>query len=39
LSIEDVRDNLEQIRDRAGYTVPADPGEEAMQLFAAVAAG
>lgn len=37
LSIEDVRDNLEQIRDRGGYTVPADPGEEAMQLFMAVA--
>jgi hypothetical protein len=39
LSVEDVRDQLEQIRDRTGYTVPADPGEESAQLFASIAGG
>ena len=39
LSVEDVRDNLDQIRDKTGYTVPADPGEETAQLFASIATG
>jgi hypothetical protein len=37
LSIEDVRDNLDQIRDPAGHTIPADPGDETAQLFQAIA--
>jgi NAD(P)-dependent dehydrogenase (short-subunit alcohol dehydrogenase family) len=28
LSLEDVRDNFEQIRDESGYTVPAGPADE-----------
>jgi NAD(P)-dependent dehydrogenase (short-subunit alcohol dehydrogenase family) len=39
LSIEDVRDNIDQIRDQTGYTVPADPGSETAQLFQSIAAG
>jgi hypothetical protein len=39
LSTEDVRDRLDQIRDRAGYTVPANPGEESTQIFASIATG
>jgi len=38
LSIEDVRDHLAEIRDEAGYTVPAGPGEEIATLLRAVAA-
>jgi NAD(P)-dependent dehydrogenase (short-subunit alcohol dehydrogenase family) len=37
LSIEDVRDHLDQIRDPAGHTIPADPGDETAQLFQAIA--
>ena len=28
LSVEDVRDHFEEIRDPEGYTIPANPGEE-----------
>lgn len=38
LSVEDVRDHLARIRDEAGYTVPADTGEESQTAFAAIAA-
>jgi NAD(P)-dependent dehydrogenase (short-subunit alcohol dehydrogenase family) len=34
LSIEDVRDHLEEIRGEAGYTVPGSPADEMGQLFA-----
>ncbi|MGH3627121.1 MAG: SDR family oxidoreductase, partial [Sciscionella sp.] len=33
LSVEDVRDHLEQIRDEAGYLVPANANEETGFLF------
>jgi NAD(P)-dependent dehydrogenase (short-subunit alcohol dehydrogenase family) len=36
LTAEDVRDNFEQIRDQAGYEVPADNGEEIMLLMKAL---
>jgi NAD(P)-dependent dehydrogenase (short-subunit alcohol dehydrogenase family) len=36
LTIEDVRANLDAIRDRTGYTVPAGPGDEMLELFSAV---
>ena len=36
LSVEDVRDHLDEIRDEAGYTVPRGPGDEMTELFAAV---
>lgn len=36
LSIEDVRDHFEEIRDETGYTVPRDPGEETGRLFRTV---
>jgi NAD(P)-dependent dehydrogenase (short-subunit alcohol dehydrogenase family) len=39
LSVEDVRDQLGQICDKTGYTVPADPGEETAQLFSSIATG
>jgi hypothetical protein len=39
LSAEDVRDQLGQICDKTGYTVPADPGEETAQLFGSIATG
>ncbi|MBB3606539.1 NAD(P)-dependent dehydrogenase (short-subunit alcohol dehydrogenase family) [Mycolicibacterium sp. BK556] len=39
LSIEDVRNHLDQIRDPAGHTIPADPGDETAQLFQAIATG
>lgn len=35
LSIEDVRDHLDEIRDEAGYTVPRGPADEMSELFAA----
>ncbi|SOX54466.1 KR domain-containing protein, partial [Mycobacterium ahvazicum] len=38
LSIEEVRDNLGQIRDEAGYTVPGGPAEEMAELFAMIMA-
>ncbi|GLY06619.1 SDR family NAD(P)-dependent oxidoreductase [Actinoplanes sp. NBRC 101535] len=36
LSVEDVRDHLDEIRDETGYTVPADPGAEIAQLLKAI---
>jgi NAD(P)-dependent dehydrogenase (short-subunit alcohol dehydrogenase family) len=38
LSIEDVRDHLGEIRDEAGYTVPAGPADEMSELFATIMA-
>lgn len=37
LSIEAVRDHLDEIRDEAGYTIPSGPAEELGELFAAIA--
>jgi NAD(P)-dependent dehydrogenase (short-subunit alcohol dehydrogenase family) len=34
LSVEDVRDHLDGIRDEAGYTVPGGPADEMAALFA-----
>lgn len=36
LSIEDVRDHLDGIRDEAGYTVPGGPADEVSELFATI---
>lgn len=36
LSIEDVRDHLDEIRDEAGYTVPRGPADEMTELFATI---
>jgi len=36
LSIEDVRDHLNEIRDEAGYTVPGGPADEMSELFATI---
>jgi len=36
LSLEDVAANLDAIRDETGYTVPAGPGDEMAELFAAI---
>ena len=36
LSIEDVSDHLGEIRDEAGYTIPADPGDEMSLVFQAL---
>jgi NAD(P)-dependent dehydrogenase (short-subunit alcohol dehydrogenase family) len=38
LSIEDVRDHLDEIRDEAGYTVPGGPADEMSALFATIMA-
>jgi NAD(P)-dependent dehydrogenase (short-subunit alcohol dehydrogenase family) len=38
LSIEQVRDHLEEIRDEAGYTVPGGPADEMAELFATIMA-
>jgi NAD(P)-dependent dehydrogenase (short-subunit alcohol dehydrogenase family) len=38
LSIEDVRDHLDEIRDEAGYTVPGGPADEMSELFATITA-
>jgi NAD(P)-dependent dehydrogenase (short-subunit alcohol dehydrogenase family) len=38
LSIEDVRDHLEEIRDETGYTVPGGPADEMGELFATIMA-
>jgi len=38
LSIEQVRDHLDEIRDESGYTVPGGPAEEMSELFAAILA-
>ncbi|WP_297697424.1 SDR family NAD(P)-dependent oxidoreductase [Mycobacterium sp.] len=37
LSIEDVRDHLDEIRNEDGYTVPDGPGDEMSELFAIIA--
>jgi NAD(P)-dependent dehydrogenase (short-subunit alcohol dehydrogenase family) len=34
LTVEDVRDHLDEIRDEAGYTVPGGPADEMTELFA-----
>jgi NAD(P)-dependent dehydrogenase (short-subunit alcohol dehydrogenase family) len=39
LSIEDVRDQLDAIRDEGGYTVPGGPADEMSELFATIMAG
>jgi NAD(P)-dependent dehydrogenase (short-subunit alcohol dehydrogenase family) len=39
LSIEQVRDHLDEIRDEAGYTVPGGPADEMGELFATIMAG
>ncbi|OBH43598.1 short-chain dehydrogenase [Mycobacterium mantenii] len=39
LSVEEVRDHLDEIRDEAGYTVPGGPGDEMSELFATIMAG
>ena len=36
LSVEDVRDHLNEIRDEAGYTVPGGPADEMSELFATI---
>ena len=36
LSVEDVRDHVDEIRDEAGYTVPRGPADEITELFATV---
>jgi NAD(P)-dependent dehydrogenase (short-subunit alcohol dehydrogenase family) len=38
LSVEDVRDHFEEIRDDADYTVPGGPADEMSQLFATIMA-
>jgi len=38
LSIEDVRDHLDEIRDESGYTVPGGPADEMAELFATIMA-
>jgi NAD(P)-dependent dehydrogenase (short-subunit alcohol dehydrogenase family) len=38
LSIEQVRDHLDEIRDEAGYTVPGGTADEMTELFAAIMA-
>jgi len=38
LSIEQVRDHLDVIRDEAGYTVPGGPADEMAELFATIMA-
>lgn len=39
LSVEDVAANMDTIRDETGYTVPAGPGDEMAELFAAIMPG
>jgi NAD(P)-dependent dehydrogenase (short-subunit alcohol dehydrogenase family) len=36
LSVEDVRDHLNEIRDEVGYTVPGGPADEMSELFATI---
>ena len=36
LSVEEVRDHLDDIRDEAGYTVPGGPADEMAELFATI---
>ena len=33
LTVEDVRDHFDQIRDETGYTVPANNGDELRKIF------
>ena len=37
--MEDVAANMDTIRDETGYTVPAGPGDEMAELFAAIMPG
>jgi NAD(P)-dependent dehydrogenase (short-subunit alcohol dehydrogenase family) len=39
LSVEDVRDNLDPIRDEADYTVPRGPADEMGELFGTLMSG
>jgi NAD(P)-dependent dehydrogenase (short-subunit alcohol dehydrogenase family) len=39
LSVEQVRDHLDEIRDETGYTVPGGPADEVAALFATIMAG
>ena len=36
LSVEQVRDHLQEIRDETGYTVPGGPADEMTELFATI---
>jgi NAD(P)-dependent dehydrogenase (short-subunit alcohol dehydrogenase family) len=36
LSVEDIAANIDAIRDETGYTVPAGPADEMVELFAAI---
>ncbi|WP_445169760.1 hypothetical protein ACTXG7_10835 [Mycolicibacterium sp. Dal123E01] len=36
LSVEDVREHIEEIRDDRDYTVPADPADEMAELFTTI---
>ncbi len=36
LTMEEVRDHFEEIRDEAGYTVPSGPADEMSELFATI---
>jgi hypothetical protein len=38
LSVEQVRDHLDEIRDEADYTVPSGPADEMGELFATIMA-
>ena len=38
LSVEDVHDHLDEIRDETGYTVPGGPADEMAELFAVITA-
>jgi NAD(P)-dependent dehydrogenase (short-subunit alcohol dehydrogenase family) len=38
LTVEDVRTNLDEIRDETAYTVPAGPAEEMSEVFKAITA-
>jgi hypothetical protein len=38
LSVEDVRDHLDEIRDEAGYTVPGGTADEMGELFSTILA-
>ena len=36
LSVEDVRDHMDEIRDETRYTVPGGPADEMTELFATI---
>ena len=38
MSIEDVRDHLDEIPNEGGYTVPGGPADEMSELFATIMA-